>query len=609
MKKKKKIGRLLLKASILPGALILFVIGDMIVSGSVYRPATYLYRAKSWWDCRDSSSLWCSKRQIEKATQNSSLANQNGTVVTSQHKASEIGLQVLGTGGNAIDAAVAIGYALAVTDPCCGNIGGGGFMLIRFADNKSTFINFREKAPQAASETMFLDDKGEVIPDLSTKSYRAIAVPGTVKGLDYALTKYGTMKRSKVMKPAIELADKGFTLSAGDLKILNKGIDTFKKENNVAEIFLNQDKEKFKVGNRLIQKNLAQTLQKISDNGPDEFYKGSIAKEIVQSSKKNQGVLSESDFLNYEIQETNPLQCQYRGHKVLTSPPPGGGTTVCQMLGILEGYNLKSSGYQSKDSLHKMFSSMLLTYVDRNTLLGDPDFVDNPVDRLLSKKYASTLRSKIPKETAIDPKPYYSGIIPSEGTNTTHYSIIDKQGNSVAVTYTINSYFGTGLVAGDTGFFLNNEMDDFTSKPGTPNSFGLVQGEKNKIEPGKRPLSSMSPTIVSKDNEVSIITGSPGGSTIPTTILQVLTNMVDFEMPPNKAVNLPRVHYQGLPNWVVTEPYALSNNVVQELWGAGYKVVPFPHWGAAQSIFLNSDDLPATSINDHRKPAGYKLDE
>lgn len=578
----------------------------MIVAGSVYRPATYLYRAKSWWDCRNSSSLWCSQKQLGKATQNSSLTSQNGTVVTSQNIASKAGLQVLDSGGNAIDAAVAIGYALAVTDPCCGNIGGGGFMLIRFANGKSTFVNFREKAPQAAFEAMYLDDQGEVIPKLSTKGYRAIAIPGTVKGLDYALTKYGTMKRSKVMKPAIELASKGFVLTSGDLQILSKGIDLFKKEANISRIFLDKNRKGLKVGDRLIQKNLAQTLKQISDNGPDEFYKGSIAKKIVESSQKNRGILSASDFLDYEIQETEPLQCQYRGYMVLTSPPPGGGTTLCQMLNILEGYNLKSSGYQSKDSLHKMFSAMLFAYVDRNTLLGDPVFVDNPINRLLSKQYASTLRSKIPKETAIDPKPFYSGIVSSEGTNTTHYSVIDKQGNSVAVTYTINSYFGAGVMAGDTGFFLNNEMDDFTSKPGSPNSFGLVQGDKNKIEPGKRPLSSMSPTIVTKDNQVTMVTGSPGGSTIPTTVLQVLTNVVDFEMPPNKAVNMPRVHYQGLPNWVITEPYALSNNVVQDLWEAGYKVVPFPQWGAAESIFLNFDNDPAVAINDHRKPAGYK---
>lgn len=608
MNKKKKIGRLLLKVSILPVGIVLFVVGDMIVSGSVYRPATYLYRAKSWWDCRSASSLWCSKKQLEKATQNSNLSNQNGTVVTSQNIASKVGLQVLDAGGNAIDAAVAVGYALAVTDPCCGNVGGGGFMLIRFADGKSTFINFREKAPQAASESMFLDNDGEVIADLSTKSYRAVAVPGTVKGLDYALTKYGTMKRSKAMKPAIELAGSGFVLTAGDLQVLNKGVDIFKKEANVAEIFLNNDKGQFKVGDRLVQKKLARTLQQISDNGSDEFYKGSITEKILKSSRENQGILSESDFSSYKVQETTPLECTYRGNTVLTAPPPGGGVTLCQMLSILEGYNLNSLGFHSKDSLHKMFSAMLLAYADRNTLLGDPDFVEIPVNRLLSKEYASKLRSKIPKETAIDPTPLYSGLAPSEGTNTTHYSIMDKYGNSVAVTYTINSYFGAGLMAGDTGFFLNNEMDDFTSKPGVPNSFGLVQGNKNRIEPGKRPLSSMSPTIVIKDNQVVMVTGSPGGSTIPTTILQVLTNVVDFEMSPNKAVNMPRVHYQGLPNWVITEPYALSNEVVQNLWEVGYKVVPFPHWGAAESIFLNSDNEPAIAINDHRKPAGYKSD-
>lgn len=581
----------------------------MIVSGSVYRPATYVYRFKSWLDCRESSSLWCRKKQLENATQKLYLSDKDGIVVTSQHKASEIGLQVLKSGGNAVDAAVAVGYALAVTDPCCGNIGGGGFMLIRFADGKSTFINFREKAPQAATKNMFLDDKGEVIPGLSTKSYQAVGVPGTVKGLDYALTKYGTMKRREVMRPSIELASTGFVLTEGDLQILDKGTDIFKKQPNVAKIFLNKDKQEFKVGDKLIQKDLAQTLQNISDNGPGEFYKGSITKKVVNASRYNKGILTELDFANYDIEESQPVHCNYRGYVVISSPPPGGGITLCQMLNILEGYNLKSLGFQSKDSLHKMFSAMLYAYLDRNTLLGDPNFVNNPTKRLLSKEYASTIRSKIPKDTAIDPSPLYSNVMNREGTNTTHYSIIDKYGNSVAVTYTINSYFGSGLVAGDTGFFLNNEMDDFTAKPGVPNSFGLIQGEENKIEPGKRPLSSMSPTIVTKNNKVSIVTGSPGGSTIPTTVLQVITNIVDFGMSPNKAVNMPRVHYQGLPNWVVTEPYTLSNSVVQDLWEAGYKVIPLPSWGAAESIFLDNGHVPATAVNDQRKPAGYKFEE
>lgn len=529
---------------------------------------------------------------------------QKGIVVSSQYKASEVGLQILNSGGNAIDAAVAVGYALAVVDPCCGNIGGGGFMLIRFADGNSTFINFREKAPQAATENMFLDHKREVIPELSTKSYRAVAVPGTVKGLEYTLSKYGTMKRRQVMQPAIELASKGFTLTKGDVQILEQGADQFKTQANVAKIFLNHDQGNFQVGDTLIQTDLAQTLQEISKNGPDTFYKGRIAKKIVQASQEYTGILTASDFADYAVQESEPTQCNYRGYSIITSPPPGGGITICQMLNILEGYDLKTLGYKSSASLHRMFSAMLFSFLDRNTLLGDPNFVQNPTKRLLSKDYAAFIRAKIPKNAAIDPESLYPKGGPSEGSNTTHYSIMDQYGNSVAVTYTINQPFGSGLIADNTGFFLNNEMDDFTAKPDIPNGFGLVQGDQNKIEPGKRPLSSMSPTIVTQGNKVSLVTGSPGGSTIPTTVLQVITNVVDYDMSPNQAVNMPRVHYQGLPNWVLTEPYTLSDDVVQELWEAGYRVIPFGHWGAAESIFTNSDHTSGIAVNDRRKPAG-----
>lgn len=601
---KKKLNKFLVRASILPGLIVLIILVDMIIAGSIYRPAVYIYRAKSWWECKDSLSQWCKERRLTQETKNQKVSAQYGTVVTSQHIASKVGLQVLKNGGNAVDAAVAVGYALAVTDPCCGNIGGGGFMLVRFKDGKNTFINFREIAPQAATGNMFLDEKGEVIPELSTNSYKAVAIPGTVKGLDYALDRYGTLERNVVMLPAIDLAEKGFKLTQGDVDILNQGIKKFRNSENSKKIFLDNNKLKHKVGDWLVQEDLAKTLKLVSRNGPDEFYGGSISKKLVNSSQINNGILSEADFLSYEVQEIQPLECDYRGYQVITAPPPGGGITLCEMLNILEGYDLHSLGFQSKDSLHKFFTSMLFSYLDRNTLLGDPNFVNNPTERLLSDEYAASIRAKIPKKKAVNPKSLYSGITVNEGQNTTHYSIIDKDGNSVAVTYTINSFFGSGFIAGDTGFFLNNEMDDFTAKPGIPNNFGLVQGSKNKIEPGKQPLSSMAPTIVTKDNKISIITGSPGGSTIPTTILQVLTNFADYKMTPNQSVNMPRTHYQGMPNWVITEPNALSNSVVQDLWEMGYKVIPFRSWGAAESIFVNSESK-AAAINDHRKPAGY----
>lgn len=574
----------------------------MAVSGSVYHPLTYVYNGLSWIWCKNSTpscdrtTLWASL---------SPVSGKNGIVVTSQHKASLVGWQILKQGGNAVDAAVAVGYALAVTDPCCGNIGGGGFMLIHLANGKNTFINFREKAPLEASKNMYLDPQGKVISGLSTKGYLAVAVPGTVMGLDRALSQYGTMDRSTVMAPAIKLAEKGFVLQQGDVNILNS-TNKFQQQPNVAAIFLKNGKSNYQVGDRLVQQNLAQTLKLIAQKGVDAFYKGAIATEIVKASKENGGILTLKDFANYTVTQTQPVRCKYRGYEILSAPPPGGGATVCQMLNILAGYQLKQLGWHSTASLHLMLSAMLYAYGDRNTYLGDPDFVKNPVERLLSQEYAAQIRKKISFNRA-SPKQFYSTIGSDEGTNTTHYSIQDRYGNVVAVTYTINSYFGAGVIADRTGFFLNNEMDDFTSKPGKPNQFGLVQGNPNTIEPGKRPLSSMSPTIVTKNGRVFIVTGSPGGSTIPTTVLQVITNAIDYGMNISEAVNASRIHYQGLPNIVITEPYALKSSVVQELWEMGYRVVPFSTWGAAESILVNPKTKLLYGAKDNRKLAGQAV--
>ncbi len=511
-------------------------------------------------------------------------------------------MQILQNGGNAVDAAVAVGYALAVTNPCCGNIGGGGFMLIHLANGKDTFINFREKAPLAATQNMYLDKQGKVISGLSTKGYLAVGVPGTVMGLDKALAEYGTMTRVQVMAPAIKLASGGFGLQQGDVDILNTGTKKFKTQPNVASIFLKNGKS-YQVGDRLVQKNLAQTLQLISSLGTNAFYKGAITQKIVKASQENGGILTSADFANYTITRTQPIGCNYRGYEVISAPPPGGSITLCQMLNILEGYPLKQLGLRSKASLHLTLSAMLYAYRDRNTYLGDPDFVKNPVERLLSKDYAAQIRQKIPKLCATPSKDLYS-ITSHEGTNTTHYSVLDRYGNAVAVTYTINSYFGAGVIAGNSGFFLNNEMDDFTVSLGVPNNFGLVQGSANIIQPGKRPLSSMTPTIVIKNGKVLIVTGRPGGSTIPTTVLQVLINIIDYDMNINEAVNAPRIHYQGLPNLVITEPYALKSPVVQELWEMGYRVTPFLTWGAAESIFVDPKTEALYGANDSRKSAG-----
>lgn len=594
--KRRRLKKCLRVLGIGSGAIAGVILIDMALFGSVYHPLTYLYNAASWILCKNSSSPSCETQNLSPVT----AQNPQQMGVTSHHLANQVGQQILDRGGNAIDAAVAIGYALAVVDPCCGNIGGGGFMLIRLANGKEIFLNFRERAPLAATPEMYLDSTGKLIPRLSTQGYLAVGVPGTVKGLDTALTQYGTMNRTQVMAPAIELAEKGFILGAGDVKIFHDGQQKLKSDPNTAAIFLKDGRYLDRSGDRFLQKNLAQTLKLISTQGADAFYKGEIAQEVVKESRTNGGILQLQDFARYRVTQSTPIHCSYRGYQVVTTPPPGGGVTLCQMLNILEGSQIPKLERNSSQRWHLMLSAMFLAYRDRNTYLADPDFVNIPVKRLLSADYTRTLRAQIPQQQALSPK---SDTNAPEGNNTTHYSVIDRQGNAVSVTYTINSYFGAGVVAGNTGFLLNNEMDDFTAKVGVANSYGLKQGEKNAIAPFKQPLSSMSPTIVLKDGKPLLITGSPGGSTIPTTVLQVISNVIDYGMNVEEAVNTPRIHYQGSPNWVVTEPFALPSQTVQQLWDRGYKVVPFISWGAAQSIEIKPDGRVLKG-QDVRKPAG-----
>jgi gamma-glutamyltranspeptidase / glutathione hydrolase len=511
-------------------------------------------------------------------------------VVTSQHEASKVGVQILRRGGNAIDAAVAVGYALAVTNPCCGNIGGGGFATLHLADDRDIFINFREKAPAAATETMYLDAKGEVVPDLSLKGYLAIAVPGSVLGLDTMLRKFGTMPRETVMAPAIKLADEGFVLNQGDADVLARSIEHLADQPNVAVIFLNAGKP-WKAGDVFVQKDLAKTLKLIAQQGPDAFYKGSIADAIVAASKANGGVLSKKDFEDYTVTEAQPVRCNYRGYELISAPPPSsGGTAICEILNILEGYPMAELGFHSASAIHFMAEAMRHTFVDRNFLLGDPDFVTNPLDRLLSESYATGIRTRIDAKKASSSKDVQPGIAPHEGTETTHYSIVDAAGNAVSVTYTINALFGAKVIAGDTGFFLNDEMDDFTIKPGVANLFGLVQGKTNAIAPGKRPLSSMSPTIVIKDGRTFLVLGSSGGSRIITIAVEAILNVVDHGMNIQEAVNAPRIHHQWLPDQISVEPFALSPDTKNILSEMGYKIAEQAPWGAAEAILIGPKD-------------------
>jgi len=529
----------------------------------------------------------------------------HGMVVSAHHLASEIGVRILEAGGNAVDAAVAVGYALAVVDPCCGNIGGGGFMTIRLGDGRETFINFRETAPAAASAAMYLDSDGKPIDALSRYGYRAAGVPGTVMGLDRAATEYGRLPRATLIAPAVALARDGFVLSPADVEILNGKAERFGKDQGAAKIFLRPDGSPLALGDRLAQSDLAATLELIAERGPDAFYKGPIAAAIEKASNENGGTLTARDFADYTITETAPLRCAYRAYVVVSAPPPSsGGATICEILNILEGYDLAESGFHSARSVRLMVEAMRQGYRDRNTYLGDPAFVMNPLERLLSKGYAASVRAEI-ERTPHSNSPPLGGEGRREKSQTTHYSVVDDDGNAVAVTYTINGSFGANVVAPGTGFFLNDEMDDFTVKPGAPNLYGLVQGEPNAIAPGKRPLSSMAPTLVEKDGRVALVLGSPGGSRIITAVLETIMNIVDYGMAPQDAVDAPRIHHQGQPEAVYFERSGLSPEVVQRLGEMGYQLIEQRPWGAVQLIKI--DNVRLSGAADRRRPAGAAL--
>lgn len=516
---------------------------------------------------------------------------QKGMVVSSQHLASQVGADILKAGGNAVDAAVAVGYAQAVVNPCCGNIGGGGFMTLHLADRKDIFINFRETAPKAASADMYLDKNGQLIKDASLYGYLASGVPGTVKGLDYALEKYGTMDRQQVMKPAIKLARDGFILTRADTDVLDTTTERFRQDPEVARIFLKPDGSAYQPGDRLVQTDLANTLEKIANNGPVAFYEGEIPKIVEEASKKNGGILTAQDFAHYTITDTTPVSCTYRGYKFISAPPPSsGGVTICETLNILEGYDLKEMGFNSAEYIHTLTEAMRHAYMDRNTFLGDPAFVNNPTDKLLSKQYAADLRKEIVPNKATPSTQVQPGMGPHEKPETTHYSVVDDKGNAVSTTYTINGRFGSVVIPPGTGFFLNDEMDDFTTKVGEKNMYGLVQGERNSIAPGKRPLSSMSPTIVTKDGKVFLVLGSPGGSRIISITLQTALNIIDHGMPPQEAVNAPRIHHQWLPDEVYYEQRGVSKDSLALLDKMGYKMVEQTPWGAAELIMIGIPD-------------------
>ncbi|KAB0569228.1 gamma-glutamyltransferase [Pseudomonas palleroniana] len=497
------------------------------------------------------------------------VAGENGMVVTAQHLATHVGVDVLKAGGNAVDAAVAVGYALAVVYPAAGNLGGGGFMTVQLADGRKTFLDFREKAPLAATADMYLDKDGKVIDGLSAKGHLAVGVPGTVSGMELALSKYGTLKRAQVIAPAIKLAENGFELEQGDIDLLHTATGEFEKDPDLHGIFLHNG-QPMQVGQKLVQKDLAKTLKEISAKGSDGFYKGWVAKALVDSSQAGKGIITQADLDKYKTRELAPIECDYRGYHVVSAPPPSsGGVVICQIMNILEGYPMADLGYHSAQGLHYQIEAMRHAYVDRNSYLGDPDFVKNPIAHLLDKDYAAKLRAAIDPQKAGDSQAIKPGVSPHEGNNTTHYSIVDKWGNAVSVTYTLNDWFGAGVMASKTGVILNDEMDDFTVKVGVPNMYGLVQGEANAIAPGKAPLSSMSPTIVTKDGKAVMVVGTPGGSRIITATLLTILNVIDYKMNIQEAVDAPRFHQQWMPPATNLERFAVSPDTqkILESWG------------------------------------------
>ncbi|WP_458752840.1 gamma-glutamyltransferase [Pseudomonas brenneri] len=528
------------------------------------------------------------------------VAGENGMVVTAQHLATHVGVDVLKAGGNAVDAAVAVGYALAVVYPAAGNLGGGGFMTVQLADGRKTFLDFREKAPLAATADMYLDKDGNVVPGLSAKGHLAVGVPGTVSGMELALSKYGTLKRAQAIAPAIKLAENGFALDQGDIDMLHSATEEFKKDQDLRGIFLNKG-EPLQVGQKLVQKDLARTLREISAKGTDGFYKGWVAKAIVDSSQAGKGIIAQADLDKYQTRELAPIECDYRGYHVVSAPPPSsGGLVICQIMNILEGYPMAELGYGSAQGTHYQIEAMRHAYVDRNSYLGDPDFVQNPVEHLLDKNYAAKLRAAIEPQKAGDSMAIKPGVAPHEGSNTTHYSIVDKWGNAVSVTYTLNDWFGAGVMASKTGVILNDEMDDFTVKVGVPNMYGLVQGEANAIAPGKAPLSSMSPTIVTKDGKAVMVIGTPGGSRIITATLLTILNVIDYKMNIQEAVNAPRFHQQWMPDSTNLETFALSPDTQKILESWGHKFAGPQDANHLAAILVGAPSLDGKPVGNNR---------
>jgi gamma-glutamyltranspeptidase/glutathione hydrolase len=534
------------------------------------------------------------------------VVGKSGMVASEQELASRIGLQILKSGGNAVDAAVAMGFALAVALPNAGNIGGGGFMLVHDAKSgKNIALDFREVAPSKATRDMYLDASGKVIDGKSLYTHYAVGVPGTVAGMEHALKRWGSLPLSTVIAPAVKLADKGFPVSETLAKILQQEKKNMGQWPATKAIFW-KGGEPLQRGDRLVQKDLAQSLRLIGQQGSKVFYEGAIARRIAAEMAPHANALSLQDLKNYKVAEREPVRGTYRGYEIVTMPPPSsGGAHLIQILNMMERWPLNQWGANSAQSVHYMAESMKLAYADRSEYLGDPDFVTVPLKGLTSKRYAEALAAGIDPYKAREARDIKPGKPqPYESDQTTHYSVVDRFGNAVAVTYTLNTNFGSGIVAKGTGIVLNNEMDDFSAKPGVANAYGLVGGDANAVAAGKRPLSSMTPTLVLKDGRPVLVTGSPGGARIITTVLQTVVNTIDFGMNPAEAAATPRFHHQWTPDELRVEK-GFSPDTISLLKSRGHNIAVKASMGRTQTILLRDGMLYGAS--DPRNPDGQTL--
>ncbi len=532
------------------------------------------------------------------------MSGKNGMVASRSALAAQVGSKILQQGGNAVDAAVATAFALSVVYPSAGNLGGGGFIMIAMNDGRVVAQDNREKAPAAARRDMFLDQNGNVDRNLTVNSLQASGVPGTVAGLLDALTRYGTMTRQRVLAPAIELASKGFQLNEDLVGQFAENLEGFRPYPASLAKFTH-DGVPYKAGEMWVQKDLAATLQLIADQGRDGFYKGSVATQIVKEMQRNNGLITMADLEQYQPVWREPVHGTYHGNDIWSMPPPSsGGILLVQILNMLEPYNIGKLGYGSAATAHLMIEAQRRAYADRAEYLGDPDFVKVPAAKMVSKEYARLRFSDFDAQKATDSTAIGAGKWPEESPQTTHFSVVDKAGNAVAMTTTLNRSYGNRIVVPGLGFLMNNEMDDFSSKPNTPNSYGLIGRDANEIQPGKRMLSSMAPTIVTRAGKLVMVTGSPGGSTIINTVLEVVVNVLDHGMTADKAVSSPRFHHQWMPDNVRYETGAFSDEVVAELKKMGHKGVNGSGFGIGDANTIVKQDGVLQGVSDPRNVGG-----